>query len=141
MEPKRRGRPPANEKADRPRRNAVGGKRDILTANGNLDTSKYHYHIVNMEGTNIEEFKSYGYEIDDSSDIQMGTSNPKQSGSANTAIADRRSGLKCVLMRQPIEFYREDQKLRAEAIAKSEESMLRDLKTADGRYGEVKTHE
>jgi hypothetical protein len=136
---KKRGRPP--KIANRPRRSAVGGKRDILTANGNLDFEKYHYHIVNMEGTNIEEFKSYGYEIDESQDIEMGTSNAKQSGSANTAIADRRTGMKAVLMRQPIENYREDQELRASAIAESEGSMLRDLKTADGRYGEVKAHE
>ena len=134
-------RPSSDNRSNRPRRHSVGGKRDILTANGNLDFEKYHYHIVNMEGTNVQEFESYGYQIDESQDIEMGTSNAKQTGSANTAIADRRTGMKAVLMRQPIENYREDQKLRAEAIAESEASMLRDLKSADGRYGDVKTHE
>ena len=40
-------------------------------------------------------------------------------------------------MRQPKEYHEEDQKLRAEAIKKSEESMFRQLKTEEGRYGEV----
>lgn len=136
-EPKKRGRPSKTNRSNRTRRSPVGGKRDVLTAKGDLDFEKYHYHIVNEK--NIQEFQSYGYEIDESDNVSMTGDHAPLTGSANTAIADRRDGMKAVLMRQPIEIYEEDRKLRAETIDKSEESMLRDLKESEGRYGDVKT--
>ena len=126
-----------NNRSERPRRNAVGGKRDILTLNGNRDPN-YNYRFVNDDGSRIEEMKSYGYEIDQSKDVSIGTSNPKQSGTRHEAIADKKTGQKTVLMRQPKEFHEEDQRLRAEKIAEGEADMLRNLKDPDaGRYGDV----
>jgi len=139
MEPKTLKRPDSTNRSQRPRRSAVGGKRDVLKADGNLDYTKYHYYIVNEE--NIAEFQSYGYEIDESNDVNLQSSNGRLTGSQASAVVDRKTGKKAVLMRQPIEFHNEDKKLRALAIDESEESMLRDLKEAEGRYGSVKTRE
>lgn len=138
MEPKKLNRPDSTNRSNRPERTAaVGGKRNVLKAGGNLDHSKYHYYIVNEE--NIAEFQSYGYEIDESNDVNLQSANGRLTGSQSSAVVDRATGKKAVLMRQPIEFHNEDKELRAKAIDESEESMLRDLKEAEGRYGSVKT--
>jgi len=130
-------RPNSSNRSERPRRSAVGGSRDILKANGNLDPN-YVYRFVNDQGSRIEEMKGYGYEIDQSKDISIGTSNEKHSGSRLEAIADKKTGKKAILMRQPKEYHEEDRDLRAKRIAESEADMLRNVKDPDkGQYGDV----
>lgn len=130
-------RPDPDNRSKRPRRSAIGGagRAGRLTVTGNLDPN-FNYRTVNDDGNRIEEMKSYGYElVQDDSLCYSGCS--KQAGSTHSVVVDKREGKKGVLMRQPNEYHEEDKKLRAKAIAKTEESMFRNLKTEDGRYGEV----
>ena len=135
--PKPKQRPTTENRTERPRRHAVGGAGSggRLTAD-NLDPD-YNYRFVTDEGSRIEEMKGYGYEIDQDHNVTISTVNPMQTGSAKTVVVDKRTGQKGVLMRQPKEYHEEDAKLRAAAIDKSEESMFRQLKTDEGRYGNV----
>lgn len=130
-------RPNLNNRSNRPRRSAVGG----AGAGGLLEVTgkdeNFVYRWVNDEGSRIAELKSYGYDIVQDKDIIISTTNAIQSGSSHSVVVDKKSGKKGVLMRQPIEFHKEDKKLRAQAIDKSEESMFRKLKTEDSRYGDV----
>ena len=133
-------RPDPENRAKRPRRHAVGGAGlgGKLNFRG-LDKEKYHYRVVTDEGGRLDEFKEYGYDIDQSTNISTSSVNSIKTGSSHQVIVDKTSGKKGVLMRQPIEFHEEDKVLKAKAIDKTEESMYRNLKTDDGRYGDVET--
>ena len=134
-----KARPDTENRAKRPRRHAVGGAagQSVLNVSGNLDTKNFNYRTVNDEGSRIEEMKTYGYDIVQDEDVSYNSSNQIKTGTAHSVVVDKRTGKKAILMRQPIEFHEEDKTLRAKAIAKSEESMLRKLKTEEGRYGDV----
>jgi hypothetical protein len=136
--PKPKARPDSENRAKRPRRHAVGGAGSggKLNFNG-LDHSKYHYRLVTDEGGRIDEIKEYGYEVDTSTSVSTSSVNSVKTGSSHQVTVDKTSGKRGVLMRQPIEFHEEDRALKAKAIDKKEESMYRQLKTEDGRYGEV----
>ena len=131
-------RPEIGNRAERPRRSAVGGAGagNILNVVGDRDPN-YNYRIVNDEGSRIQEMEGYGYKIDQSSNLSIGSNNPTQSGTSHSVVVDKATGKKGVLRRQRKEDHEEDKQLRAAAIAKSEESMFRNLKSEDGRYGEV----
>jgi len=118
------------------RRHAVGRNASHLAIIGEKDPN-FNYRIANATDTRINELKSYGYEIDQSPDLQIGSANPEQTGSAHSAVVDRGTGQKAVIMRQPIDYQKEDKGLRAKAIDKTEESMFRNIKTEEGRYGGV----
>ena len=130
-------RPDTSNRSNRPRRHAVGGAQNIINTIGNRDPN-YNYYVVTDTGTKVEEFESYGYEIDQSQDIKLGSNRPTQTGTAHSVVVDRGTGEKGVLMRQPIEYHEEDKKIRADMIDKSEESMFRELKNPkEGTYAEV----
>jgi len=130
-------RPNPENRTKRPRRSAVGGAGSGGRIQfDNLDPD-YNYYLVTDTGNKIDEFKSYGYEVDEDQNIQVSSVNPIQTGSGHSIVVDKRTGEKGVLMRQPKEYHEEDQKLRAKAIDKTEESMFRELKTDEGRYGDV----
>ena len=149
---KRRGRPPKAEVAEtsvqarpdpsnrsnRPRRSSAKSKSvGPLALYGDLDHENYVYRVANDEGNRIEELKSYGYEIDQSQNIDFLGGNAIKTGSAHSVVVDKRTGKKGVLMRQPREFHEEDKAAKAALIDKTEESMFRKLKTDEGRYGDV----
>ncbi len=129
-------RPDPNNRSERVIRSAVGGTRNIINPIGELDPN-YNYRVVNDEGTRIDELYGYGYDPVIDENLKLGNSNPEQTGSNHTAVVDKRTGKKGVLMRQPIELHEKDRKRRKEEIDKSEESMFRTIKTDDGRYGDV----
>lgn len=131
-------RPSPSNRSERPRRSAVGGAgaNNVLTTIGQKDPNYFYYFAMESQ---VEEFKGYGYEVVQDGDLRVDSRNPISSGSARSVVVNRSNGQKGVLMRQPMEFHKEDQKLRAEAIAKSEESMYRLTKTEEGRYGSVET--
>jgi len=140
--PKKRGRPakkpdPSN-RSGRVRRSSANSRlAGPMALSGNFDHENYVYRVANDEGGRIEELKSYGYEIDQSQDVEFLGGNAVKTGSAHSVIVDKRTGKKGVLMRQPREFHEEDKKLKAEIIDKTERDIFRKLKTDDGRYGEV----
>ena len=146
--PKKRGRPakkveiqarpdPSN-RAKRPRRSSAKSKTaGPLALVGDLDHENYVYRVANDEGNRIEELKGYGFEIDQSQNIDFLGGNAIKTGSAHSVVVDKRTGKKGVLMRQPREFHEEDKAAKAAMIDKTEESMFRKLKTDEGRYGDV----
>ncbi len=139
-EPVQQKRPDPSNRAGRRRVSAVGGagsggKLGII---GDLDPA-YHYRVCNDEGSNIQEMESFGYDIVTSNEVTFKSTNEIKTGSQHSVVVDRSNGLKGILMRQPIEYQNEDRKARAEMISKGEESMFRNLKTEDGRYGDVET--
>lgn len=134
-----KNRPSNNDdRSNRPRRPAVGGAGagGKLQVTGEKDPN-YIYRFETDEGSAIETMKGHGYKVVEDDDVQISSTNPVQSGSLQTVVVDRKTGAKGILMRQKRVHHEEDKKLRAEMIDKSEESMFRNLKTADGRYGEV----
>ena len=138
MKTKNTNRPDPSNRSKRPRRSsvsAIGG--GILQVSGNVDKTKYNYRTINDVGSRIAEMESYGYDIVQDKDVAYNSGNEIQTGSSHSVVVDKRTGQKGVLMRQPIEYHEEDKQLKAEAIAKTEESMFRKLKTEDGRYGDV----
>lgn len=133
-------RPDSSNRSERPRRSAVGGKRACLTVVGDKDP-KFHYMFIKNTPSQIAEFESYGYKVDQDSDLSIGAENVVKTGSSHEVVVDRRTGEKNILMKQPMEFHREDQKLRAEKIAEGEADMLRNVKDADkGRYASMTIH-
>ncbi len=129
-----------DDRSQRPRRPAVGGagaggKMQVI---GEKDPN-YVYRFETDEGSAIETMKGHGYEIVEEDDVQISSTNPVQSGSTQSVVVDRKSGAKGILMRQKKDYHEEDKQLRAEMIDKSEESMFRNLKTTEGRYGEVES--
>lgn len=133
-----KNRPDKANRSNRVRRSAVGGAGigGKLNVIGHLDTD-YIYRTVNDDGARIQEMEDFGYEVVNDKNLIYGSSNPNQTGSTVSVVVDKKSGMKGVLMRQPKEYHEEDRELRAEAIAKSEEAMFREIKTEDGRYGDV----
>jgi len=146
---KRRGRPPKTEEAQvtrpdpsnrsgRPRRSSANSRlHGPMALMGDLDHENYVYRIANDEGNRIEELKSYGYEIDQSQHVSFISGNAVKTGSAHSVIVDKRTGKKGVLMRQPREFHEEDKAEKERLLKEREKSMFRELKTEDGRYGDV----
>lgn len=131
-------RPNPSNRSGRPRRSsASSATTGPLAMTGKMDKENYAYRIVNDEGGRIDLHKEYGYEIVQDNDVEFIGGNAVKTGSAKSVVVDKRTGKKGVLMRQPIEFHEEDKKAKAEIIDKREESMLRKLKTDEGRYGEV----
>jgi len=131
-------RPDPSNRANRRRVSAVGGAGSggKLGYLGKLDPN-FQYRICNDEGTNIEEMKSFGYDVCTGDEVRFKSTSEIQSGSSHSIVVDRKDGTKAILMRQPIEFQNEDRQARKEMIAKGEESMFRNLKTEEGRYGDV----
>jgi hypothetical protein len=131
-------RPEPGNRSERPRKSAVGGAGSggKLGVVGELDPA-YNYRFVTDTGSELEIFKEYGYDFAPADGVKISSSNPIQSGSAQSVVVDRTSGDKGYLMRQKKEYHEEDKAKRAAMIAKTEESMFRQLKTEDGRYGEI----
>lgn len=131
-------RPDPSNRSGRPRRSSAAAKTvGPMALSGDLDHENYVYRVANDEGNRIEELKSYGFEVDQSQNINFGSNNAIKTGSAHSVVVDKRTGKKGVLMRQPREFHEEDKKAKAKLIDKTEEAMFRKLKTDEGRYGEV----
>lgn len=125
---------PASDRAQRVNRVPVSGQRDILTVKHEKDPN-FVERIVNDKPGRIDKFLAAGYEIvttpTEIGDPRVGTPTPE--GSPVKISVGR--GQQAYLMRQPKEFYEEDQKAKESEIKAREESM-KDAKS-DGRYGKV----
>ena len=82
----------------------------------------YHYRIVNVIDARIPMFEDAGYEVAPNQPIgHRAADSPSSLGSAPSISVGQ--GTHAVLMRQPIEWYREDQKRKQDAIDEQEASM------------------
>jgi len=122
------------EKRTRKKRPPINGRGDVLTLGGMEDG--YMYRVFNDKGTRIAQHKEYGWETVSSEDITIGTRNAVTSGSVASVTVDSSDGTQGLVMRIPIEWYEEDQRAKAKAISKTEESISGES-DKDGNYGKV----
>ena len=128
-----KNRPSKTNRANRPNRVPTGDTHDVMGVHGTSD--QYEYRWVNED--KIDARKMNGYEIVEDDDIQIATTSSTKSGSAKTLVTNRKDGSTSTLMRQDKQWYDEDQKSKADKIDRSEETMFRQLKEAEGRYGSI----
>lgn len=123
---------PTEDRAERVRRSFVGDTADIMTVVGK--DPEYEYRWVNDERGKVERAIEAGYDVVLEEHL-IGAGTEKTAGSANTITVDRKHGVKAVLMRIKKEWAEEDRRARARAIAQSEETLFKEEREADGRYG------
>lgn len=134
-EPKRRGRPPRQEveQTRRKKRGGVIGQR-LGVAMSQLDLNKYKYRWINddprrlFDKTKEDDWdivhQSGGIVKDDADDMGSAVS-------VVVGVAPDGSALRAYLCRKPIDYYREDQRMKSEELDKQ----LADLKRGYGRGG------
>lgn len=105
----------------RTRRKALT-KRDRLSVK--TQDPNYHYRIVNVDGTRVEDFIERGYEIvhEKVGDGRVDAATPL--GSQFTVGPT----LKAVVMRQRKDWFKEDQDLKAADLDEKEKAMNTDAK-------------
>ena len=127
---------PTESRAERKTRKPISGQRDIMTVQDK--DPNFHYCWVNDTGTRIQEYLDADYEIVQDSSAKVGDSNDAHVGDAVTITVDRTTGMKAILMRQPLEFYKEDRSAEQVQVTRSEESLFRQQNEEHGRYGEIR---
>lgn len=122
----------------KPKKRIPLGKRNVLTMPKKDRDPDYEYRFVNDQGDRINRFRDAGWEVVEKrggmeiGDPQVGIS--QQVGSVVTKSVGK--GNVSYLMRIKKEFYKEDQKVKAQKIDEGEA----DLKMEEqkkGRYGGV----
>lgn len=120
----------------RPSRTPING-RNVLTVTGK--EPGYTYRIVNDVGDRIQQFKEAGYEIVDGKDVKVGdrrvTSASAEGSAAQVSVGNR--GEKAIVMRIKDDWYKEDQKAKAQEVDRLEQSITKNL-TGKADYGSVK---
>ena len=129
-----KNRPSKTNRANRPTRIPTGDTHDVMGVHGKDED--YVYRWVNED--KVDARRMNGYEIVEDDNIQIATTSSSKSGSAKTLVTNRKDGSTSTLMRQSKEYYEEDQAAKAEKINRSEESMFRQLREAEGGYGSIK---
>ena len=115
----------------RVQRTPIGGPRDILTVK-NLDPN-YHYRIVNDIPGRIQRFLDAGYEIVPNVD-QIGDKVVDNGSKLGSAVTKKVGGnLVGVLMRIPLDWYKEDQVAKQEQIDALELTM----RPTDADFGSI----
>ncbi len=124
----------AAERAQRPTRTPISGRRDILSVKGK--DPAFEYRIVKDKVGRVDEFLEAGYEIVTHS-VQIGDKRagvPAAEGSPQKVSLG--GGDIGYLMRQRKEWYDEDQKRKQDAITEAEAAMTRrDVK--ENGYGNI----
>lgn len=120
----------------RPKRRLLGGFRDPLSIH---KEEGFHYRVFNddpLKPGRIQEAKEAGYEVV-AGEGQIGdpaVDNPKKLGSAMTRPVG--NGVTGVLMRKPLDQYKEDQAFKQKDVDETEEAIRRHSKNP-GRYGKI----
>jgi hypothetical protein len=133
------GRPP--KRTERPTRIPVSGGRKRMHINEEDKDPNFHYAWINDVKDLIFRFKRAGYENVMASEISSwGSPDVDAADPAASVISMKvNADVTAYLMKQPMEFYKQD---RAEFDAKTDEreaGMKHDLNSGkEGTYGEVK---
>lgn len=102
----------------------------------NLDPN-FHYRIENDENGKIERLKAMGYEnVTHNEGTTMGDANADEVGDLVQTTVNK-EGVKGYLLKQPIEFYEEDEKFLQDQVNKTEEGMFKNAENEKGRYGTI----
>lgn len=120
-------------------RTPVGGARSKLSVPDSVKEEGFHYHWVNDEGANISQHIDAGYEFVEDPNIQVGEESLERgrptSATVSVEVGRTRysSNGTAYLMRQPMEYYHEDQSAKQEELDAQEESMFK-ANTDQGQY-------
>lgn len=121
-------------KTERKKRIPVqGSERNILTVRDK--DPDFHYRWVTLEEQRIQRFLDAGYEFD-RRDVEVGDRKVDSSQPTSSLIEKGvGGGKKAVLMRQPMEFYKEDQEAKNKSVDESEAAMKKNA--LSDRYGKL----
>ena len=95
--------------------------RSRLSFNG-LDTSNFHYRLVNDKDDRVATLQEHGYEVVDFREHKAQRAARVEGGSVDQTIPVGQ-GDRAVLMRQKLEWYREDQGTKMGMLKATEEGL------------------
>lgn len=111
-------------------------ERNILSVKGKEEG--YHYRIVNDTGDRVQQLMDAGYEIVDASSVQIGDKRINSSSPEGTqAQVSVGGGTKAFVMRQKLEWYKEDQDAKQARVNQLEDTMTQTA-GASGLSGSIK---
>lgn len=112
-----------------------GNERNILTVN-NRDPAFYYRHVLNRPDR-IAKFKEAWYEpVEADADTRVGDRKIDTTAGTSSLVETRAgAGEKYILMRLPIELWKEDQDRKHKKIDETEADMMRQAKNE--RYGRL----
>lgn len=116
----------------RAKRIPVGGARNVLTI-ANRDPNYFYRWVLDTPGR-LEKFREGGYE-EVRDQMEVGDPTVDRSSQLGSVVTLVRGLQTLVLMRIPMEWYREDQDAKQDEIDALEESML--IPTGELDYGKV----
>lgn len=121
-----------NSASARPKRKPVGAANRLKPTK--LDQDKFSYRWVNDDADRVAMFKDAGYEIVSAGEAGLEKARIEGGAGADGTISVG-NGTKAVLMRQPKEFYTEDQQAKQKRVDETMRAIEKpDL---DGQYGSI----
>lgn len=117
----------------------VGGARSKLTIPDGLKEEGFTYRWVNDEGGNVQAHMDAGYEFVEDPNIEVGQESIERgrptSATVSVQVGQTRysSNGTSYLMRQPLEYYNEDQDEKQQNIDEIERTMF-EANTGQGQY-------
>ena len=135
-----RGRAKPAARAERPVRIPMSGSRKRMYIDEEFQDPTFHYAWINDQKDLIFRAKRAGFEHVLVSEIpSWGTPDVDSADPTASFISmPVGHGTSAFYMKQPVEFYEEDQKIMADIVDARESDMKKDLNSGqDGKYGEV----
>jgi hypothetical protein len=120
----------------KPKKRIPLGKRNVLTIQAKDKDPNYSYRIVNDKDGRINMFRDAGWEVvEKPGGLQVGDPDIGTAGQVGSIVTKPvGGGMVGYLMRIPKEFYKEDQKAKANKIDEGEAGLKLE-ETKKGRYG------
>lgn len=121
----------------------LGRYRDILTVMGKDPNYYYRWVVDTMEnGSRIMELKRAGYMHVQADEVQVGEDKVDHTTSEGAIVKYQYKGTTLYLMKQPMEFRLEDQKVHADEVDEVERQILNPTidpqdPTHSGQYGRI----
>lgn len=124
------------DRAQRPERTPITGKRNVLTVNAKDKDPDFVYRIANdAKPGRVDELLEAGYEVC-TGQVRVGDKRVATPGAEGSPVqVNLGRGEKGYLMRQRKEWYDEDQQAKQQAIAEQEQDMIRRAKQE--HYGNI----
>ena len=123
----------------KPKKRIPLGKRNVLTVQAGDKDPNYSYRFVNDKDGRINMFRDAGWKVvEKRGGMQIGDPNAGTAGQVGSVVTKPvGGGMVAYLMRIPKEFYKEDQKAKANKINEGEAGLKLE-ETKKGRYGKIK---
>jgi len=139
-EQKRRGRPPKVKRTERPTRVPMSGSRKRMHVDEEDQDPDFHYAWINDQKDLVHRAKRAGYENVLVSEIPHWGSPGVDDATSTDSVISMKVGanVTAYLMKQPLEFWKEDRQTMDELVDAREAGMKQDLNSGkDGKYGNV----